>query len=58
MIRFIMRCKEKHTSGAESERLTTFDADVPMLEQALKAGGVSEDAYEFHELIGVEVLNT
>jgi hypothetical protein len=54
MIRFIIRKKEKRSNGLETETLYTIDHDLDVLELVITAGGCSEDAYERHELIGVE----
>lgn len=56
-LRFLMRKKEKLLSGAEFESFYTIDNSAAELERALSAGGSSEDQYEVHELIGVEVFN-
>jgi len=48
--------KEKTISGAEIETFYHIDDDVNDLEKALCAGGHSEDQYEIHNLIGVEVI--
>ncbi len=56
MLRFLMRKKERHQSHAETVIYYTIDDSKEDLERALTAGGHSENEYEFHELIGVEVL--
>jgi len=56
MISFIMMKKEKIMSGAEIETFYHIDDDVNALEKALCAGGHSEDQYEIHKLIGVEII--
>jgi hypothetical protein len=55
MIRFLMCKKEKRACGLETEIFYTIDHNLHMLEVALTAGGFSEDAYEKHILVGVEV---
>jgi hypothetical protein len=55
MIRFLMCKKEKRSCGLETEIFYTIDHNLHMLEVALTAGGFSEDSYEKHILVGVEV---
>jgi len=56
MLRFIVKRKCKLVSGAEIESLHHIDDSVFELEKCLKAGGFSEDQYDFHELVGVEII--
>ncbi len=56
MLRFMMVRKEKLLSGCEREVYYTIDGDINGLEQALTSGGSSEDQYETHQLLGVEVI--
>jgi hypothetical protein len=56
MIRFIIKRKQKLISGAEVEDLYHIDDSVFELEKCLKDGGFSEDQYDFHELVGVEII--
>lgn len=56
MLRFIIMHKEKRVNGLETETFSTLDVDVPELENTLTTAGFSEDAYEFPELIGVEII--
>jgi hypothetical protein len=57
MIRFIIKTETKFGSH-KHEAFYTFVQDVPVLEQALKNGGINRetDEYEAHSLIGVEVV--
>jgi hypothetical protein len=58
MLRFLLTKKWKHPdSGAEGVDYETLDADVPLLQRALHCGGFGDNAYEYHNLFGVEVLN-
>ncbi len=57
MIRFIIKRKQKLTCGLEMEEFYHIDNSVTELEIALRRGGFSEDRYDYHELIGVELLN-
>lgn len=56
MIRFIIKRKQKLISGAEVEDLHHIDDSVFELEKALRSGGFSEDQYDYHELVGVELV--
>ena len=57
MIRFILKRKQMHDlSGGKTERLWSIDHDLVALEQALRAGGHSQQAYDFNELVGVELV--
>lgn len=56
MIRFILKRKQKLVSGAIVEDLHHIDNSVFELEKCLKSGGFSESQYDFHELIGVEIV--
>ena len=58
MIRFLMVRKEKRISGAEVETYYTIDGDLYELENALTSGGFSEFEYEFHQLLGTEILKS
>jgi hypothetical protein len=56
MIRFIIKMRRKdRCSGLEFEHLYTMDREIPELEDTLNLGGIGEDCYEIHEVIGVEV---
>lgn len=57
MIRFIVKRKQKLISGAEVEDLHHIDGSVFELEKALRSGGFSKNQYDFHELVGVELLD-
>jgi len=56
MLRFILKKKERRSHGGKTEILYTIDLKNFELERALIAGGHSEDEYEIHELVGVEVI--
>ena len=56
MIRFIIKRKQKLASGAEVEDLHHIDDSVFELEKCLKSGGYSEGQYDFHELVGIEII--
>ena len=57
MIRFLMKVKRKFPgSGLEAQEFYSIDGDIIQLESCLNKGGHSEDSYEHHELIGVEVV--
>lgn len=59
MLRFIIKCKERCGAiGLESTRHYTIDCDVAELEQALRRGGFSENGFEIHDLVGVEVIDS
>jgi hypothetical protein len=49
-----MRRKDRY-SGLEFEHLYTMDREIPELEDTLNLGGLGEDCYAIHEVIGVEV---
>lgn len=57
MLRFIIRRKinDRH-SGLQSEGLETLDVDCPDLERVLCGGGQDQEAYDYREVAGVEVL--
>jgi hypothetical protein len=55
MLRFLMVKKFKVPNGYEGERFYSLDS-VDDLETFLKSGGHSEDSYEVHELIGIEIV--
>lgn len=59
MIRFILKETTQRGDGAVHERLYTIDAQVKELETALCQGGsdANSAAYEFHALMGCEILN-
>lgn len=57
MLRFIVRRKQKLISGAEVEDLHHIDDSIFELEKCLKSGWFSEAQYDFHELVGVEIIN-
>ena len=56
MVRFILKRKQKLISGATVEDLHHIDDSVFELEKCLKSGGFSEDQYDYHELVGVEIV--
>ena len=56
MLRFVIISEVKYISGGIFTSFGTIDAECAHLEQALMDGGYSEDCYERHELVGVEVL--
>jgi hypothetical protein len=56
MVRFILKRKQKLASGAEVEDLHHIDDSVFELEKCLKSDGFSEDQYDYHELVGVEIV--
>lgn len=56
MVQFILKRKQKLASGAEVEDLHHIDNSVFELEKCLKSGGFSEDQYDYHELVGVEIV--
>ena len=57
MIRFVIRRKMlDRGSGLASEGLETIDCDVPELQRILMGGGTDQDAYDYRELAGAEVL--
>jgi len=59
MLRFIIKCQESNNDiGIQNTRLYTIDCDVAELEQALRRGGFSENGYEIHDLVGVEVIDS
>jgi hypothetical protein len=57
MLRFIIRHKslDKY-NGLNSERLETVDVQCHELEKVLSGGGFDVDAYDYRELVGVEIL--
>lgn len=57
MIRFIMKGQYREVSGLESESFYTIDGDLVEVERMLRKGGSSEDTYEHHSLVGVEVCD-
>jgi len=57
MIRFILKRKQKLVCGAEIEDLYHIDESVFELEKTLRSGGFTEDAYEYHKLVGIELLD-
>lgn len=58
MLRFILKMSYKDPStGHEGGNSYTIDGDVKELEKCLRRGGFSENGYEKHELIGVELLD-
>lgn len=59
MIRFIIR-KKQSSSFLGNESMTSYLTmllDVPQLEEVLRQGGYGEDAYEFCELVGCELVD-
>lgn len=57
MIRFIVKRKFKGDPyAAGHDTFETFFADVPILEEALTRGGVSQNGYDVTELVGVEII--
>lgn len=57
MLRAVIRKNENGGwNDADRESFYTVDFDAPALEAALKAGGWGGSNYEFHNLVGVEVL--
>ena len=57
MLRFILERSETDANiGLVSRGHYTIDVDVPEIEAALQRGGRGEAGFEFHELVGVEVL--
>jgi len=42
-------------NGAATERHYTIDFDAQELEAAIDRGGFSEDGYDFHVVLGIEV---
>ena len=60
MLRAILKYHRKDDPYQHADRagFWTLDFDCQELEDALLAGGVSQNGYEFHELIGVEVLRS
>lgn len=59
MIRFIMkrRWRRDDEAGASGEQFVTFLADVPELEQHLRAGGKSQFGFDVTDLVGAEVVD-
>lgn len=55
MLRFILQKKAKNINGLKTITSYTLALKVPELEEALCQGGSSEDIYEYHELVGIEV---
>ncbi len=58
MLRFILKKKERRSHGGKTEVFYTINVENLNLEKALTAGGHSEDEYEIHELVGVEVVDS
>ena len=56
MIRFILKRKQKLVSGVEVEDFHHIDDSVFELEKCLKAGGFSKSQYDYHVLVGVEII--
>lgn len=57
MLRAIIRKTENGGwTDAHAESFYTVDFNAPELEASLKSGGYGPSAYEFHRLVGVEVL--
>jgi hypothetical protein len=58
MLRFIIKHKTKdQQNGLERESLETVDIHCEDLENILLDGGYSESGYDYHEMIGVEILD-
>ena len=55
MIIFLMAKEEKRLCGCIIKSYYTIDDSLIELEKALIAGGFSEDEYEIHTLLGVEI---
>lgn len=56
MIRAIIKHKRKDpVSGAVWEELQTLDVECPVLENALRVGGMDQNGYHVAELVGVEL---
>lgn len=56
MLRAIIRRNENGGWDTDRQSFYTIDFDAPALEAALKSGGSDGSHYEFHNLVGVEVL--
>ena len=56
MLRFVIRRKYQHESGANGQLLQTIDAQVPELEALLTNGSLAAETYDITELVGVEIL--
>ena len=57
MLRYIIRYKFKQINGCEGSRIYTIDGKPDEVEHDLKGGGFGEDTYDFHEVIGVEIIS-
>ncbi|MBM3299185.1 MAG: hypothetical protein FJY85_04445 [Deltaproteobacteria bacterium] len=59
MLRAILKRKQADMiSGAQWERLYTFDFDSPELERELQSGGRGDTGYDLTELVGIEMLHS
>lgn len=56
MIRFILKRKQKLISGVEVEDFHHIDDSVFELEKCLKSSNFAEDQYDYHGLVGVEII--